>query len=305
MDHLSRIHQLTEILPLKDAKRKRADNDIQASIARIKEVGERIRSQRLTNASESEIDPLITRELFVNWLAADSLPFSLCKSRAFRTFLQYISPATNDLLPESDTTIRQDMLSCYMQLKSETKQRLQSALSPIHITYDLWTSSNRLGLMGVVAYFVDEDGVLRNLTIALREIEGSHSGENMAKILWDVLSEYQILTKLGYFTMDNASNNDAMLLALECRLQEEGIEWDSTNHRLRCNGHIIQLAVGAFLFGRHPNLSDSDDLTREDIAQWRQLGPLGKLHNIVVWVQRSPQRMQAFKKDSGGKHRCQ
>ncbi|KAG9387107.1 hypothetical protein A1F94_003857 [Pyrenophora tritici-repentis] len=120
----------------------------------------------------------------------------------------------------------------------------------------------------------------------------------MAKILWDVLSEYQILTKLGYFTMDNASNNDAMLLALECRLQEEGIEWDSTNHRLRCN-HIIQLAVGAFLFGRHPNLSDSDDLTREDIAQWRQLGPLGKLH-IVVWVQRSPQRMQAFKKDSGG-----
>jgi hypothetical protein len=75
MDHLSRIHQLPEILPLKDAKRKRADNDIQASIARMKEVGERIRSQRLTNASESEIDPLITRELFVNWLAADSLPF--------------------------------------------------------------------------------------------------------------------------------------------------------------------------------------------------------------------------------------
>ena len=139
MDHLFRVHQLPEVLPLKDAKGKRADNDIQASIARMKEVGERIRSQRLTNASESEIDPLITRELFVNWLAADSLPFSLCKSRAFRAFLQYISPATNDLLPESDTTIRQDMLGCYIQLKSETKQRLQSALSPIHITCDLWT----------------------------------------------------------------------------------------------------------------------------------------------------------------------
>jgi hypothetical protein len=66
MDHLSRIYQLPEILPPKDAKRKRADNNIQASIARIKEVGERIRLQRLTNASESELDPLITRELFVN-----------------------------------------------------------------------------------------------------------------------------------------------------------------------------------------------------------------------------------------------
>jgi hypothetical protein len=81
----------------------------------------------------------------------------------------------------------------------------------------------------------------------------------MVKVLWDVLSEYQILTKLGYFTMDNASNNDAMLSALECRLQEEGIEWDSTSHRLRCSGHIIQLAVGDFLFGRHPDLSDSDE----------------------------------------------
>jgi hAT family C-terminal dimerisation region len=300
-DHLSRVHQLTEELPLKDAKRKRADEDIQASIARMNEVGKRIRLQRVANASELETDPLVVRELFVNWLAADSLPFSLCKSRAFRTFLQYISPSANELLPESDTTIHQDILDCYVRLKSDVKQRLQSALSLVHITCDLWTSGNRLGLMGIVAHFVDEDGILHSLTIGLREMEGSHSGENMAKILWDVLSEYQILTKLGYFTMDNASNNDVMLSVLERRLREEEIDWDSTSHRLRCSGHIIQLSVGDCLFGNHPHLSDSDDLTREDITRWRQLGPLGKLHNIVVWVQRSPQRMQAFKKDSSGK----
>ncbi len=300
-DHLSRFHQLTEELTPKEAKRKRANEDIQASIARMQEVGDRIRSQRLVNASESEVSQAIVRELFVNWLAADSLPLSLCKSRAFRTFLQYVNPSANDLLPESDTTIRQDILDCYTRLKYDVKQRLQSALSPIHITCDLWTSGNRLGLMGMVAHFVDEDGVLRNLTIGLREMEGAHSGENMAKVLWDVLSEYQILTKLGYFTMDNASNNDVMLSKLEHRLQGEGIEWDSSSHRLRCNGHCIQLAVQGVLVGRHPDLSNDDDLTHDDIARWRQLGPLGKLHNIVVWVQWSPQRMQAFKKDSGGK----
>lgn len=70
-----------------------------------------------------------------------------------------------------------------MRLKADIKQPLQSALSPIHLTCDLWTSGNRLGLMGIIAHCVDEDGILRNLIIALREVEGSHSGENMAKIL--------------------------------------------------------------------------------------------------------------------------
>jgi hypothetical protein len=301
-DHLAKYHQLSEELTPREAKRKRADEDIQSCIGRMKETGERVKAHRLASTSASSIDSLILRELFADWLAADSLPFSLCKSKAFRAFLRYINPAANDLLPDSDTTIHQDVQDCYTRLKTDVAQRLQSALSPIHVTCDLWTSGNRLGLMGVVAHCVDEDGFLRKFTIALREVEGSHSGENMEKVLWDVLSEYQILTKLGYFTMDNATNNDTMLSALEHHLEEEGIEWDAATHRVRCNGHILNLAVQAFLFGHHPDLSDTDNLTQTDLRQWRQLGPLGKLHNIVVWVQWSPQRIQAFKKDSNGKN---
>jgi hypothetical protein len=292
---------LTEELPSKESKRKREDEDIQISISRMEEAGERIKTLRLNAAAETSINALVLRDLFVNWLAADSLPFSMCKSTSFRTLLRYINPAANDLLPDSDSMIREDVSDCYGRLKIDVKQRLQSALSSIHVTCDLWTSGNRLGLIGIVSHFVDEDGVLRNLTIALREIEGAHSGENMANILWEVFADYQILTKLGYFTMDNASNNDTMLVALERQLQKEGIEWDAASHRLRCNGHIINLAVQAFLFGNHPDLSSQDDSIRDDLTRWRRLGPLGRLHNIVVWVQRTPQRMQNFKNDSNGK----
>ncbi|PQM43545.1 hypothetical protein VC83_09672 [Pseudogymnoascus destructans] len=31
------------------------------------------------------------------------------------------------------------------------------------------------------------------------------------------------------------------------------------------------------------------------MEQWRKKGPLGKLHNIVVYIQRSPQRIASFK----------
>jgi hypothetical protein len=37
------------------------------------------------------------------------------------------------------------------------------------------------------------------------------------------------------------------------------------------------------------------------MENWRRKGPLGKLHNIVVYIQRSPQRIAAFLKLSSGK----
>jgi hypothetical protein len=48
----------------------------------------------------------------------------------------------------------------------------------------------------------------------LREIQGSHDGENIAPIVEEVLEEWGIISKLGYLQMDNASNNDTMIRAL-------------------------------------------------------------------------------------------
>jgi hypothetical protein len=62
------------------------------------------------------------------------------------------------------------------------------------------------------------------------------------------------------------------------------------------------LAAQAFLFS-----SDEDTLsslnntasyisTEWEMDNWRQKGPLGKLHNIAVHIQPSPQRRLAFQK---------
>ena len=52
--------------------------------------------------------------------------------------------------------------------------------------------------------------------------------------------------------MDNAENNDTMVKSISRVFQEQhGIEYDPIEHRLRCTGHIINLAVQAFLFGKH------------------------------------------------------
>ena len=57
----------------------------------------------------------------------------------------------------------------------------------------------------------------------------------------------------------------------------------------------------SFFFDPHPN-EDFTYLgpTAEEADKWRRIGPLGKLYNIIVWVQGSPGRKQDFRNLSFG-----
>lgn len=78
---------------------------------------------------------------------------------------------------------------------------------------------------------------------------------------------------------------------------------------MRCNGHIINLAAQSFLFQTdEESLADENNtsaLARPaelEMEQWRRKGSLGELHNIVVYIQRSPQRLANFRELSGGRN---
>jgi hypothetical protein len=75
---------------------------------------------------------------------------------------------------------------------------------------------------------------------------------------------------------------------------------DWKQRRLRCMGHIINLIARQILFGDDPDafetgVSMAQDPKVELLLWWRQ-GPVGKLHNIVIWISRSSQRVQRFLK---------
>ncbi|KFY93928.1 hypothetical protein V500_03469, partial [Pseudogymnoascus sp. VKM F-4518 (FW-2643)] len=65
--------------------------------------------------------------------------------------------------------------------------------------------------MGIVAHYIAKTGALRQSVLLLRELKGQHTGANQAGLIFSVLKEYSILLKVGYFIMDNASNNDTMI----------------------------------------------------------------------------------------------
>jgi hypothetical protein len=45
------------------------------------------------------------------------------------------------------------------------------------------------------------------------------------------------------FVMDNASNNDTMVTAIETRYQDHGIDFSAIHSRLRCMPHTCHLAA--------------------------------------------------------------
>ena len=180
------------------------------------------------------------------------------------------------------------------------------ALTDIHFAVDTRSSGSHTTLLAVTAHFVDGD-TSRPATalLALRELHGGHGGEDTAEIMLVVIDEYSIRDKVGYFNFDNVSSNDKMMRVLARSFKD----FDPVVRRLRCNGHIINLAVEAFLFGKNKEASAeairqiqalSANEQRGNVsriisaAEWRKLGPLGKLHNLVIFIRSSDQRYRAF-----------
>ena len=81
------------------------------------------------------------------------------------------------------------------------------------------------------------------MTLALKELEGEHSGLNQTAIILDVLDNFEIRNKLGYMVMDNAASNNNLIDAIATALHEERVFYNARQRRLRCNDHVINLAV--------------------------------------------------------------
>ncbi|EGU86823.1 hypothetical protein FOXB_02659 [Fusarium oxysporum f. sp. conglutinans Fo5176] len=185
------------------------------------------------------------------------------------------------LLEEGFTTHRQTLIT-----------KLKFSLAQVHFSIDIWSSPNYHSLLAIVAHFINLDSrQLYSALLALRELEGAHSGEAIAETLLRVINSYGIQDKIGYITFDNAYNNDTMLQAVA-----KACGFNAAHRRLCCNGHVINLAVQAFLFGKNKDVSDEalrqvsqlsyDEQEgaverAETATTWRQYGALGMLHNLV------------------------
>jgi hypothetical protein len=173
------------------------------------------------------------------------------------------------------------------------KEVVRSAATRISLSFDLWTSHNQLVLLGLVAQFLDHSGVPKIVLLSLPRQKGRHCGHRISKTVVEVIREFDIGNKLGYFITDNASNNATCLQFLG-----EEFNFSAPERHVRCAGHVLNLVAKAVLFGSDVDAFGSElqdlSLEEQELGRWRKKGPTGKLHNVVKYITASPQRIETF-----------
>ncbi len=139
-----------------------------------------------------------------------------------------------------------------------------------HISFmtDLWTDLNMHPFMVVTCHWIENKIVDGRATLHLcsnligfHHVPVHHSGEHLAKVFVYILDCLHIISRLGWITCDNATNNDTMMAHLELLLlswyQDMNFEW--VDNRIwwvfsivyqvyfstildRCFPHIVNLA---------------------------------------------------------------
>ncbi|RKK06794.1 hypothetical protein BFJ65_g18348 [Fusarium oxysporum f. sp. cepae] len=266
------------------AKRKHGDivnSSDNTILERSSDMGPPLKQARLDNyytatPSESALRKVFNSQRYtesmVGLLTRRRLPFSAVTWDEMQDVMLACNPAIEDLIMTSRHEAMRHITANFSLYQSQLKAKLQSAVSKVHISSDLWTSPHRHGVLAVCARWVDEDYQPRRALLSLLEIRHRRGIPGISNI-FSTLDLYDIANQLGCHTGDNATSNDTCLQHLSAKLkQDHNINWDPKRHRIRCILHVINLSLQAFLFASSREalqaaLDAASDITGDELYE--------------------------------------
>jgi len=195
----------------------------------------------------------------ISWILVSHITLTVVEVPEFRPLILLLNPGIFDFLYKSCNCIRNVIIREFKARKERVRQALAQAKSKIHVGFDLWTSPASVDCVAVVVHYVGRNLKSLSLLIALKEMEGSHSNENIAAAILPVFGDFRIEDKLGFFISDNVTSNDRAVNVL-CGELDLG---NPVPRRLRCLEHVINLSAKAFLYS---NEEGSFDFEAEELS---------------------------------------
>ncbi|KID81807.1 Ribonuclease H-like protein [Metarhizium guizhouense ARSEF 977] len=230
------------------------------------------------------------------------LPLNCVSWPEYQALLCAVNPRADEILIQSGTTVLAHIERSYVLHRENIKAQLQAAKSQVHFSIDLWSSPHRKAFLGICGQWVDEHYELREALLGLPNIQHSHSGETMSRHLLDTIRDFNLAGNIGYFTSDNATSNNTCLRALSESLASE---FDISKEALcaaieEADDNMDSTVVESLQTQlQQRNNKGKYRKVPEDQAGWRSMGPLGKLHNIAVFIRNSTVHSDAWQRLAG------
>ena len=288
---------------------KRKDGDLRELLAKQKlDENEQKAAEHKAILRNAANDQMVQQSL-LRLIVHHDLPLSLVEWPELHTLVYSINPEARHCLWQSHRSVATHIAVSFDMQKRRIIESLQQSLSLIHITTDTWHSPNHKELQAITAHWIDARRVKRKALLNLPELLDGHSGAKVAPWIISTAREFGIEQRLGYITTDNHKANDTMCAAIS----EEISEFDPQERRLRCMGHMINIAIQAFLFAANkeavevaleaaesqPDSALEDALTdasqKDEQPGWIRVTPLQKILAFVTTLQRSDKLYNAFK----------
>ncbi|KAH9448923.1 hypothetical protein Pst134EA_033173 [Puccinia striiformis f. sp. tritici] len=248
------------------------------------------------------------KSAIVYMVAQCDLSFATVEKKSFREFAYLLNEDATPMIDSiNQTSIATHIARMHHQSENTIKTNYISKQISISFTQDAWTAPNFTAFMAVTAHFIDEKFVMRNLTLAVPQVEGNHSGKFFAELFYNVLEKYSAINVMHTITADNASVNNKMARELDLQIPH----FSSATHILGCVAHVINLAakLGVAALGSTDNNNDGDEISMASLDSESNTGAgintrtiIKRVHGMCTWVRFSPQRRERF---AVAVHSCQ
>ncbi|EED22676.1 hypothetical protein TSTA_061640 [Talaromyces stipitatus ATCC 10500] len=178
---------------------------------------------------------------------------------------------------------------------------------------------NKKYILTVICHWATEDFEDRQLVIYFGHLKGSHTGENMAKEIQEVLQNFDLEQKLVAICGDNASNNPTLCRSLHKLLKQQFVDsvrklnllgedcklicFRGDESFVRCLVHVLNLIaksmlkifkVGSYQEAKRVikqmSIDKRETFQTEEIPQ----SAISRLRLIVMWILASDQRVNKY-----------
>jgi hypothetical protein len=226
------------------------------------------------NVQRFQYNPNVARSELARLIARLDLPLNIGGQPTWEDYIMTTHNPNYKHVSRQSTT--RDVEALFYLKQADVKQLLEQA-SCVYLTSDIWSGLAKEDYLSVVFHFVTDDWELEKLIVGMRLIDCSHSGVNIVERILQVISEYNMNSKVFSITFDNASANAFAMTELIPHLVPyvtSSAIASSLLHQ-RCACHIINLIVKSGLKCIKEKLED--------------------FHTAISWLNSSNQRIASFK----------
>jgi hypothetical protein len=185
----------------------------------------------------------VSRRELTRMITLHGLPLALVDYDGFRRFVSSLNPIFKVV---SRKTITADCVKKFQEQKQILQDVFRSANSRICLTMDMWTSNQTIGYMCITCHLLDDDWKLHKRIVKFCFMRTPHTGVAMFNEILKFIQEWNIEDKLFAITLDNASNNNAMVKLLKNNLlQKKMLCGKGRLFHHRCAAHVLNLICKA------------------------------------------------------------